>query len=98
MNNLNLTQEDAQHIINVVWRRREGMINGDRVSEVIKYVNMITGKELSLPGCSCEYRAMWGLCYDIISQNLTEIERIANGIVEEPETIIITKTRGRKKK
>jgi hypothetical protein len=83
MNNLNLTQEDAEYIMNVIWPRREGLINGTRLGDVIKYVNLITGKELGIPGCSCEYRAMWGICYDIISQNLNEIENIVNGVVVE---------------
>lgn len=93
MNNLNLTQEEAQYIINVVWPRREGMINGTRLGDVLNYANKISGKTLSIPGCSCEYRAYWGMGYDIIAQNLTEIQKIADGVVEE----IKVNTRGRKK-
>jgi len=78
MNNLNLTVEDAQYIINVLWPRREGMINATRLQDVLNYANKISGKNLGVPGCSCEYRAYFGMGYDIISQNLTEIEKIAN--------------------
>jgi len=95
----NLTQEDAEYIMNVIWPRREGMINATRLGDVLKYANIVADRELSVPGCSCEYRAYWGVGYDIISQNLTEIEKIANPVIEEPETIAVTtSTRGRKKK
>ena len=63
-----ISKEDAQYIVDVVLPRRELMIKRDRLDDALKYANMLSGQNVSSPGCSCEFTAYWHRAYSIIDQ------------------------------
>lgn len=56
MLNENLTREDAQWVLNVFQPIRRGTVNGSTIKSFVRAINIMTGKSLSAPSCSCEYK------------------------------------------
>jgi len=63
-----ISKEDAQYIVDVILPRRELMIKRDRLDDALKYANMLSGQNVSSPGCSCEFTSYWFRAYSIIDQ------------------------------
>jgi hypothetical protein len=73
-----MTQEEAQYVLDVIIPRRSGMIKRDRLDEVLKYSNMLSGRNVSSPGCSCEFQAYWHQAYSVLDQYIDVINNAAN--------------------
>jgi len=84
-----LSKEDAQYIVDVILPRRELIVKRDRLTEAIKYANLLSGGTTSAPSCSCEFIAYWQRAYSIIDQHMDQV----NAALAPTPT-----TRGRKKK
>jgi len=82
-----ISKEDAQYIVDVILPRRELMIKRDRLDDALKYANMLSGQNVSSPGCSCEFQAYFHRAYSIIDQYMDQVN-----------AALAPKTRGRKKK
>jgi hypothetical protein len=72
-----LTQQDAIYIIEKVLPNSGGTIKKDKLEELIKFSNALTGQNLGLPGCSCEYQAFWYRCYSVLNQHIDVINALA---------------------
>jgi len=89
--NEQLTQEEAQWVLDQ-WHYFDHRIAHPTLSRIMEMHNKVFQEQVSVPGCSCEYKATHGVWGSRLSQYRAQIEAIANPpVVEEP------KTRGRKK-
>ena len=80
MLNQNLTKDDAQWLLNVFQPVRKGRISGNTIGMFIKATNLISGKNLSVPSCGCEYKTSAAVANSYFDQYKSEIENIANAI------------------
>jgi len=80
----NLTQQDAIYIIEKVLPNRGGTIRRDKLVELLSFTNNLTGQNLGLPGCSCEYSAYWHRAYSVLDQHIDVINALAYPI--QPKT------------
>lgn len=72
-----MTQEEAIYILEKVIPNSGGTIRKDKLEELIRFSNDLTGQNLGLPGCSCEWNAMWHRCYSVLNQYNSQINALA---------------------
>lgn len=77
--NTNLSQEDAQWLINeypkVIGRR----VDNGTIQQHLKAFNLIKGASATVPSCSCQWVSASKVSESLFSQHKAEIEKIANG-------------------
>ena len=78
MLNPNLTKTDAQWLLNVFQPMRHGRIAGNTIGTFIQATNLISGKNLTVPSCGCEYKTSAAVANSYFDQYKSEIEKIAN--------------------
>lgn len=76
MLNPNLTKSDAQWLLNTFQPIRHGRISGNTISMFIKATNLISGKNLSVPSCGCEYKTAAAIANSYFDQYKAEIEKL----------------------
>lgn len=72
-----MTQEDAIYILEKVIPNRHGTIRKNKLEELLRFTNELTGQSLGLPGCSCEWQAYWHRCYSVLDQYNSQINALA---------------------
>ena len=91
--NENLTQEDAQWVLHNTFPVFNFRIAHPTLSKLMEGHNKVFKEQVSIPGCSCEYSATFGVWRSRLEQYKDQIEAVAYPPVVETEV----KTRGRKK-
>jgi len=73
-----ISQEDAIYILEKVLPNRHGTIRRNKLEELLRFSNALTGQSLSVPGCSCEFAAYWHRSYSVLDQHIDVINALAN--------------------
>jgi hypothetical protein len=110
--NEQLSQSDAQWVLDQ-WYIFDHRVAHPTLSRISEMHNKVFQEQVSVPGCSCEYKATHGIWGSRLGQYRAQIEAIAyppveilpNEIIEEavteiqtlPNEIRVKTTRGRKK-
>ena len=80
MLNQNLTKADADWLLNVFQPMRHGRIAGNTIGTFVKATNLISGKNLSVPSCGCEYKTQAAIANSYFDQYKSQIEEVANAV------------------
>ena len=91
--NEKLTQDQARFILNDVFPVFAHRIAHPTLSKIMEGHNLAFQEQVGVPGCGCEYKATHAIWCSRLEQYKSNIEAIANPIVEEP----VVAKRGRKK-
>jgi len=88
----NISQHDAQYILEEVLPKRGWRINNQTLSHWEKAHNIMFQEQVGIPGCSCEYVATYNVWKSRVEQYEQQLRDIAYPPVVEEKL-----TRGRKK-
>jgi hypothetical protein len=90
MLNPNLTQEEAQWLLNEYAARSGGRISGETMDKYfVKARTLMMGKQAERPGCACMFKSFVMMTNSMFNQYRSEIEVVATPVVKKS---------GRKKK